>query len=165
MYFAQGTRYRSASMARQVGAVIVRPDGSVAAAGTNDVPKAGGGLYDESDAPDGRDHARTQHKDSSDFYKREIVIDFLEHLLGLGLLKDHSAGDVVPLVDEMFRTKALKHAKLLGTIDYVRAVHAEAAAIMDAARHGSPYRGARSTRPHSRVTTAPSTSWRPESCA
>jgi deoxycytidylate deaminase len=137
MYYAQGARYRSASMARQVGAAILRPaDGTIVAIGANDVPKAGGGLYGESDSPDGRDHARTEHKDSSDFYKREVVIDLLEHLLGMKLLKKRTQADILPLVDDMFKTKALRHTKLMGTIDYVRAVHAEAAALMDAARHG-----------------------------
>jgi len=137
MFYAQGARYRSASMARQVGAAILRRDGSVVATGTNDVPKAGGGLYGESDKPDGRDHARTQHKDSSDFYKREVVIDFMEHLFERGLLKESSSDGILPIVDAMFAAKALKHSKLMGTIDYVRAVHAEATALMDAARHGS----------------------------
>lgn len=141
MFHAQGARYRSASMARQVGAAILRADGSLAVTGTNDVPKAGGGLYGEADSPDGRDHARAAHKDSSDFYKREIVIDFLEHLFGMGLLKTDSKDEVLPLVESMFETRKLKHSKLLATIDYVRAVHAEAAALMDAARHGVAVRG------------------------
>ncbi len=136
MYYAQGARYRSASMARQVGAAILRPDGTIVATGANDVPKAGGGLYKESDKPDGRDHARTEHRDSSDFYKREVVIDFLEQLFGMELLNKKKRDDILPLVDDMFKTKALKHTKLMGTIDYVRAVHAEASALMDAARHG-----------------------------
>jgi deoxycytidylate deaminase len=73
-------------MARQVGAAVLRSDGTIVATGANDVPKAGGGLYKESDKPDGRDHARTEHRDSSDFYKREVVIDFLEQLFGMELL-------------------------------------------------------------------------------
>jgi deoxycytidylate deaminase len=165
MFFAQGTRYRSASMARQVGAVIVRPDGSVAAAGTNDVPKAGGGLYDESDAPDGRDHARTQHKDSSDFYKREIVIDFLEHLLGLGpqgpFGRRRRAAGRRDVSDEGAEAReAARNDRLRPS----RACRGGRDHGCSPARHRRTG-GARSTRPHSRVTTAPSTSWRPESCA
>jgi deoxycytidylate deaminase len=141
MFYAQGARYQSASMARQVGAAILRLDGTIVATGANDVPKAGGGFYKESDKPDGRDHARTEHKDSSDFYKREVVIDFLEELLGLELLNKTKSDEILPLVDHLFTTKALKHTKLMGTIDYVRAVHAEASALMDAARHGSAVQG------------------------
>ncbi|HEY0383446.1 MAG TPA: hypothetical protein VGC72_14725 [Candidatus Elarobacter sp.] len=94
MYYAQGARYRSASMARQVGAAILRDDGTVVATGMNEVPKAGGGYYGEGDKPDGRDHARTEHKDSSDFYKREVVIDFLENLERLGLLNKEPSSDI-----------------------------------------------------------------------
>lgn len=136
MYYAQGARYRSASMARQVGAAILRADGSVVATGMNEVPKAGGGYYGEGDVSDGRDHARTAHKDSSDFYKREIVIDFLENLDRLHLLKKEQSAEIVPLADALFAAKELKHTKLMGTIDYVRAVHAEVAALLDSARHG-----------------------------
>jgi deoxycytidylate deaminase len=135
MYHAQGARYRSASMARQVGAAILRSDGTVVATGTNEVPKAGGGYYGEGDKPDGRDHARTEHKDSSDFYKREVIIDFLEHLDRLDLL-DKDGTDIVPLVDRLLGGKELKYARFMGTIDYVRAVHAEVAALLDCARHG-----------------------------
>jgi cytidine deaminase len=141
MYHAQGARYRSASMARQVGAAILRSDGTVIATGMNEVPKAGGGYYAERDKPDGRDHARTEHKDSSDFYKREVIIDFLEHLDRLNLLHNKDAPDIVQLVDRLLGGKELKYAKFMGTIDYVRAVHAEVAALLDCARHGAAVLG------------------------
>src|SRR6202011_661704 len=69
MYYAQGARYRSASMARQVGAAILRADGTVVSTGTNDVPSAGGGLYGDHNEIDKRDHALETPKDRSDFYK------------------------------------------------------------------------------------------------
>jgi deoxycytidylate deaminase len=43
MYLARAAALRSASLARQVGAAICRPDGSIVALGMNEVPKAGGG--------------------------------------------------------------------------------------------------------------------------
>jgi cytidine deaminase len=141
MYHAQGARYRSSSMARQVGAAIARDDGSIVATGTNDVPKAKGGLYGDLDDPDARDHAQADKQDSSDFHKRAVVIDLFEHILKLDLLKVANRSDIVPLVNQLVASKALKNTKLMGTIDYVRAVHAEMAALMDAVRYGQAVRG------------------------
>jgi hypothetical protein len=45
MFHAQAAAFRSGSLARQVGACLTTPEGDVLAVGTNDVPKAGGGLY------------------------------------------------------------------------------------------------------------------------
>ena len=44
MFMAFGARLRSADLARQVGACIMSTRGDVIALGTNDVPRAGGGL-------------------------------------------------------------------------------------------------------------------------
>jgi deoxycytidylate deaminase len=141
MYHAQGACYRSSSMARQVGAAIVRSDGSIVATGMNDVPKAKGGLYGDLDDPDARDHARADKQDSSDFHKRSVVIDLFERMLGLGLLNVTESSEIVPVVDQLVTSKALKGTKMMATIDYVRAVHAEMAALMDAARHGQAVGG------------------------
>jgi cytidine deaminase len=141
MYHAQGARYRSSSMARQVGTAILRRDGTIVATGMNDVPKAQGGLYGDMDDPDARDHARADKQDSSDFHKRGVVIDLFEQMLVLGLLNVDDRSEIVPLVNQLVRSKALKGTKLMATIDYVRAVHAEMAALMDAARHGQAVGG------------------------
>ncbi len=45
MFCAQAASYRSASLARQVGACICRRDGSVVALGCNEVARTGGGQY------------------------------------------------------------------------------------------------------------------------
>jgi deoxycytidylate deaminase len=54
MFLAEAAAMRSAEMGRQVGAVIATDEGDVVSVGTNDVPKAGGGLYWEGDAGDSR---------------------------------------------------------------------------------------------------------------
>ncbi len=51
MYVAHAAGAQSACLSRQVGAAITTKDGGGIATGRNDVPKAGGGLYTESDAP------------------------------------------------------------------------------------------------------------------
>jgi deoxycytidylate deaminase len=48
MYHAFSARMQSACLSRQVGAALVDKHGNVVATGTNEVPKAGGGVYGES---------------------------------------------------------------------------------------------------------------------
>src|SRR5438093_13770043 len=45
MFLAQAAALRSLSLSRQVGAAISTDEGDIVAVGTNEVPKAGGGLY------------------------------------------------------------------------------------------------------------------------
>jgi cytidine deaminase len=128
-------------MARQVGAAIVRADGSVLATGENEVPKFGGGLYSADDiekgAVDGRDHAKFGY-DTSDAMRREIVADFLGKLIDDGVLTGVDKSQKAEIASALLKrpTGNVRNAKLMNTIDYVRAVHAESAAIVDCARRG-----------------------------
>ncbi len=45
MYHAYGARMRSACLSRQVGAALMDKKGNVLSTGTNEVPRAGGGVY------------------------------------------------------------------------------------------------------------------------
>ena len=143
MYFAQAAALRSASLARQVGAAICREDGSVAAIGMNDVPKAGGGAYWSSDENDGRDFVWGY--DTSDRMRENVLGEILQRLKdGQWLVPAKGEKPVPELVAEMLRTgerPIMKGAQFLATIDYVRAVHAEMSALADAARHGIPIAG------------------------
>ena len=140
MYFAHAAAYRSASLARQVGAAICRRDGSVISVGSNEVAKAGGGQYWCDDDPDGRDF-RIGY-DSSDRMRETLLGDVLDRLKEGGwLAADRSAVTTKELVVEALRGTdhpIMKGAQFTSTIDYVRAVHAEMAAITDAVRHGVP---------------------------
>jgi len=140
MYFAHAAAYRSASLARQVGAAICRRDGSVISVGSNEVAKAGGGQYWCDDDPDGRDF-RIGY-DSSDRMRETLLGDVLDRLKEGGwLAADRSAVATKELVVEALRGTdhpIMKGAQFTSTIDYVRAVHAEMAAITDAVRHGVP---------------------------
>jgi cytidine deaminase len=139
MFFAGAAALRSASLARQVGAVICRAgDGSLVSVGCNEVGRAGGGQYWPTDEPDGRDFRLGY--DSSDRMRESLLADILERLRDAGWL-----GEKVPAASiiELAKTALhegerpiMKDAQFTSTIDYVRAVHAEMAAITDAARHG-----------------------------
>jgi deoxycytidylate deaminase len=118
MYLAHATSLSSLSTSRQVGATLVLED-SVVAVGCNEVPK-------------GEDPDVKTGIDASEALKREMLTDTLEHLGRSGLL---SVDAVTPeVVSEA--ASGLKGSQLLSIIEYQRPVHAEQAAIADAARRG-----------------------------
>jgi cytidine deaminase len=138
MYLARAAALRSGSLARQVGAAICRPDGTLVALGMNEVPRAGGGAYWCSDENDGRD-LRWGY-DTSDRMRENVFGEILQKLTENGwIVPEKSQRHIPDLVAEALRTGTppiMKGTQLLSTIDYVRAVHAEMAAITDAVRHG-----------------------------
>jgi len=140
MSLAHTAQAKSGSLARQVGAAILRVDGSTAAVACNDPAKPGGGQYtvmDDEAYPRGRDVNRGQ--DSSDYYRHKAFTDLIERLKEAGELAARNRR--VP-ASELFErlwnsdNEWLRRAFQNSTIDYVRAVHAEMAAIADAARAG-----------------------------
>ena len=54
MYHAHAAALQSSCLSRQVGAALVAQDGTIVSTGTNDVPKFGGGVYDEDSENDCR---------------------------------------------------------------------------------------------------------------
>ena len=144
MFLARAAALRSASLARQVGAVICRPDGSVVALGCNEVACYSGGQYwPLSPGGDGRDFQLGQ--DSSDRMRENLLGDILDRLKSNGWLSSDlttfSTSDLVSRALREGTQPIMKDAQFNATIDYVRAVHAEMAAITDAARHGIPTAG------------------------
>lgn len=138
MYIAHAAALRSASLARQVGVAICRRDGSVVSIGCNEVPRTGGGQYWCGDEPDGRDF-RIGY-DSSDRMRETLLGDILDRLKSKNWLSaEKSTIATKDLVVEALRggeRPIMKGAQFTATVDYVRAVHAEMAAISDAVRHG-----------------------------
>ncbi len=131
MFQALAAARRSAELGRQVGAAICTPDGDVVAVGMNEVPKSGGGLYWEGDPKDAREVARGS--DTNMQQRREIAKDIADRLTLDGLLP---AGVSVDKVLANIESSALGDI-----IEFVRAVHAEMAALMDAARRGAKVDG------------------------
>lgn len=130
MFQAFATALRSAQLARQVGAAVLSDRGDVLAVGVNEVPRPGGGLYWEGDAPDGRDHRRG--RDSSDEAEEEIVREILERTrrdwLSLPAEKRRA-------LEEDLRAR-LRGSRIASLTEFGRAVHAEAEAIVSATRMG-----------------------------
>ncbi|HXH48287.1 MAG TPA: anti-phage dCTP deaminase [Terriglobia bacterium] len=129
---------RSGSLSRQVGAAIASPCGEILAVGTNEVPKYRGGQYWPDDKRDHRD-IRKQF-DSSDLLKRVNVGEVLDRLSEGGWLleskKGLSSGDRVKEALPL-----LKNTRIMQPLEYGRAVHAEMAAIVQAATLGVQIRG------------------------
>ena len=130
---------RSGALGRQVGAVIATCDGQILATGTNEVPKYGGGQYWYGDDPDNRDIA--EDWDSSDVLKQMSVGEVLDRLSERpgwlteekrNLRSSERVRAVLPL---------LKGTRIMQPLEYGRAVHAEMAAMVDAAVRGIPVKG------------------------
>jgi len=129
MFLAQAAAMRSAEMGRQVGAVIATGEGDVVAVGANEVPRYGGGLYWEGDEGDARDFLSGE--DSSDVMKRRLVGELLAELSDGGWI---SSTQKKATPDDLYT--AIRGTRVASLIEFGRAVHAEMAALMDAARRG-----------------------------
>lgn len=150
MYHAYGAQMRSACLSRQVGAAIVDKSGNVVAVGSNEVPRAGGGVYGEVfDSEQTRDerciyrHTLAGQKPycSNTHEQNRIIEELIEsvtELKGLDLGRKEQL------------KKQLRQSRIGGLLEFSRAVHAEMDALLSAARKGVSPRGA-----HIFVTTFP----------
>jgi cytidine deaminase len=114
----------------------------VVSLGTNEVPKAGGGSYWTGEDCDQRDFRRGH--DSSDKMKRILLGDILKHLAEAKWLKEEYSDQVPSALVAICLDgphALMKRAEFTRTIDFVRAVHAEMAALLAAARQGVSTQG------------------------
>ena len=169
MAFAYLSARQSASLGRSVGSAIVSPDFNLLSIGWNDPAKAGGGLYREGLHPDHRDH--TNGEDPSDSRRLTALTQFLQSLLFSNwssvdveklppeprkwLLKLRESVEPLVGIDRSIvkslpAIRELAASRLLNIIEFGRSVHAEMAAITDAARRGIAIQGS-----HLYVTTFP----------
>jgi len=144
MYHARSAALRSADLGRQVGAVIATKDGDIIAVGCNEVPKAGGGLYWPGGDEDHRDFQRGN--DASVEQREQILAELLNRFRDSGWLAERfrrkSIKDLVQLLLYGAESKVIAKTQILDLLEYGRSVHAEMAALMDAARRGVPVRDA-----------------------
>ena len=140
MYQASSSAANSACMSRQVGAAIVSSDGEMIAVGWNDVPKFGGGLYNEEDQKtldtDGR---KIYDRDNRCFKwggcichnevrRNKIAEKIADKISASGLLQTGKTGnDVLSL---------LRGSDIDSLIEFSRSIHAEMEAILSVAREG-----------------------------
>lgn len=144
MFHAKSAAIRSADLSRQVGAVIATEEGDIVAVGCNEVPKASGGLYWAEDVVDARDF-RVGY-DSSARFKQDILAELLARFSSGGwFADDKSKMKISELLERLLigedRT-LVKDAQIMNLLEFGRTVHAEMAAITDAARRGVSVKGA-----------------------
>ena len=142
MFVAHAAARRSASLSRQVGAAIATSSGDIIAVGTNEVPFTDGGLCWPGDDPDARDFLLGY--ETNDRMKRHMLVDLLERLRAAGWV-NRTDQEIKSLVGEAVagsRGSPLRGSRLMNLIEFNRAVHAEMAALVDAARRGVAVQGA-----------------------
>lgn len=137
MYVASGAERRSACLSRQVGAALLDREGNVVATGTNEVPKAGGGVHGQGfegeagheDATDDRCFQKNKYC-SSTRAQKEIV----EELVGVLAAVPGMAALVETQRDVL--VEKLRGSRIGELLEFSRAVHAEMDALLSAARKG-----------------------------
>jgi cytidine deaminase len=145
MLQARGAAQRSADLSRQVGAVIATTTGEILSSGCNEVPRAGGGVIWDAVAGTDRDYRDYKiGQDAAAGTRKEIVAELLEALANDGWLveartdekKEERAQNAL-FVD----SKPLSKTAVASLLEFGRIVHAEMAAICDAAMRGVAVRG------------------------
>ena len=151
MYYVSAGALRSSDESRQVGAVIVnvkRDDRGetsnveVIATGMNEVPMRGGGFYWDGspNSPDARDQwliAYGPNDDRALAIKKDVLSELLEVFKREEWFKDSIASVQTPmLLKKLISEGLLKGTQFLNIGEFQRQVHAEMAALIDAARRG-----------------------------
>lgn len=126
MFHAFGAAVRSGSLARQVGAALTNVMGDILSVGCNDVPRAGGGIYWETDHYDHRDIKKK--RDSSQEHEEQIVKEVLDAFGRSGWFSEK------PTVTEAIAS--LEKARVVNLLEFMRAIHAEMDALLTAQRNG-----------------------------
>lgn len=140
MHHAYTAQMQSACLSRQVGAAVVDVHANVVATGTNEVPKAGGGVYGESFEPEPHDARCAMFPNADNRFCRNtreqntIIKELLEEVKEFrGLSPERKT----KLALELRKTRI---GRLL---EFSRAVHAEMDALLSAARKGVSLVGTR----------------------
>lgn len=131
MFEAHAAALRSACLSRQVGACLVDANGNVVALGTNEAPKAGGGLYGESleeEKPDGR-CAYADTPQCSNTAEQNSIIGKI-----IGELRDNFP-ELKSKPEDSLKT-LLRDSPIGSLLEFSRAVHAEMDALLTAGRKG-----------------------------
>lgn len=147
MRHAHAAALRSAAIGRQVGAVILPELGTPFVLGTNEVPRPGGGQYREGDVPDHRDFQTGS--DPNPVYTERVIKEIFNRLADHRFFtKERSdAGGAAVLAEAMKPgddgKSVLDGTRAKSLIEFTRCLHAEQAAIVNAARTGVAVNGAR----------------------
>lgn len=163
MYHAHAAALQSACLSRQVGAALTSRDGTILATGANDVPKFGGGVYEEGSTPDHRCFVWEWNNGSIKFtgchndrrkkgLRENIAAWLSENLTDKLALAAHPKSDYELDTAEAAREQAKNRIKSIfvdsaelfdglpgikDLIEYSRSIHAEMNALLTAGRNGA----------------------------
>jgi deoxycytidylate deaminase len=133
MYIAQSAALRSACLSRQIGAAILNKEGEIVSTGCNDVPCYEGGLYTpEHGDKDSRCAYLQGSKCFNDDHKSKLK-DKIDNIL-----KDST--NIKEKIDSIVKN-IYEDTWLKDVLEFSRAIHAEMAAIVSAARNGHTVKG------------------------
>lgn len=138
MHHAYGAALRSACLSRQVGAALVDKTGNVVSTGTNEVPRAGGGVYGETFDTDHTDHV----DDHRCAYRRLNGSDaFCSSTREQNALIERFIGEIPELkaaegIRKQNLIQELRSSGVGDLLEFSRAVHAEMDALLSAGREG-----------------------------
>ena len=134
MFHAFASSLRSSSLSRQVGASILDKNGDLISTGTNEVPKAGGGIYTEGDAYDKREfrlgHDRNQQE------KIGMLKDTISRLRASGWISKSIPEGDAEMTKAALKDYRIRESAFMGITEYGREVHAEMDALVGSARRG-----------------------------
>lgn len=122
LFLAKAAALRTLDLSRQVGAAVFSNSGEILALGSNEVPKAGGGSYWAEGSFDDRDFKRQM--DSNIQRKRDILGELVKII------------DPSKDLDKLLDDPKIRESQFMDALEYGRIVHAEMAALSDAARLG-----------------------------
>ena len=135
MFHAYGARMRSSCLSRQVGAALTDGSGSLIATGTNEVPRAGGGVYGGvlAETASGELDAESDFRCfvhngycSNTREQNAIIKDLFSSIAEL---------KSITMNDDLL--KRMRKTRIGQLIEFSRAVHAEMDALLAAARSGA----------------------------
>jgi len=131
MFHAYAASLRSGCLSRQVGAAILDGQHNLLSVGANEVPKFGGGTYEEGASRDGVDDRCfiSRKHCSNTVQQTKILEDVFQKLNVAGLLQ---VGTTATKVKD-----AIKATRIRALLEFSRSVHAEMDAILSLVRSGT----------------------------
>lgn len=120
MYHAASAAVSSACLSRQVGACITDSKGEILSVGWNEVPCAGGGVYENGEEQE-NDHRCYKNKQCANSSKKGFMKEDIIRLL--------NSSNLITLDNEK-RISEILELKLKGLIEFARSIHAEMHAII-----------------------------------
>lgn len=136
MHQAHSASMRSACLSRQVGAALVDRAGNIIATGTNEAPKAGGGVYGEGFDKDAQDHRCAFSNKFCSNTRQQINISqkLVDLIPELSTLSDTRKTEIA---------REIRGSDVGDLLEFSRAVHAEMDALLSAGRVGKSTIGTR----------------------